>query len=139
MVVNKCCWCIPLKHGVIIISILWLVSVFNLVLCTFLMLFFNNKVLRNFLYKIKKLAGAYQTIRGILTLLLPNNYGIFPIRILQILRAFIITTVVLYALVTIGAAFGLIVVSCAVCIITMLFYLKTFHQTNFIIFYLEYT
>lgn len=59
--------------------------------------------------------GAYQTIKGITSLIItiPNN-GVFSVGLFQNLRAFIIVSVILYALVTIGAAFGLIVVSCAV-------------------------
>ncbi|GBB84394.1 hypothetical protein RclHR1_00110027 [Rhizophagus clarus] len=86
MAINKCCCCIPLRAGVIIISIIWL------------------------------LVGAYQTIRGIINLVsLPgtDGNGIFSVGLFQNLRAFIIITIVLYALVTIGAAFGLFVVICA--------------------------
>lgn len=63
--------------------------------------------------------GAYQTAKGIasLAITIPNN-GVFSVGLFQNLRAFIIVSVILYALVTIGAAFGLIVVLCAVCIIS---------------------
>ncbi|RGB31908.1 hypothetical protein C1646_707839 [Rhizophagus diaphanus] len=83
MAVNKCCYCIPLRIGVIIISIIWL------------------------------LFGAYQTAKGIasLAIAIPNN-GVFSVGLFQNLRTFIIISVILYALVTIGAAFGLIVVLC---------------------------
>ncbi|CAB4391443.1 unnamed protein product [Rhizophagus irregularis] len=84
MAINKCCYCIPLRIGVIIISIIWI------------------------------LFGAYQTAKGIasLAIAIPNN-GVFSVGLFQNLRAFIIVSVILYALVTIGAAFGLIVVLCA--------------------------
>ncbi|RIA82603.1 hypothetical protein C1645_787555 [Glomus cerebriforme] len=75
---TKCCCCIPLKIGVIIISSLWLAG------------------------------GVYQTTNGIINIISPDRTD-EPNRVGNI-RGPIIAAIVLYGLVTIGAAFGLFVV-----------------------------